>query len=756
MRHNPVQRRPNRRRSYTALRAILGRVAHRITLNSVAVTFCTLTLLLIVIRELRREVLIIAPFHVPKRFSDVGLTGSVLADRVGAEITRLELQSHSAMRKDSFASPDDSAASPDIQIPGTKLSSQFITGLLRQALRINPEQIEGSVVLREPLGESTNSSGARLQVVVYVSRGEGAKKEADILLDNENPDTVVAKTAEAVLRIINPYLFACYSFDHFDYATADNVLRGIAQDPLTDQLHRAAVHNRLGIIQHDQGHNAEAISEYQRAIEMMPSYMPPYSNLGGALQDEGKLDQALSYYQKSISRDRHYSLSYVGWGQILVKEGRYDDAFGKFQQAIDAEPDSATAYIVWGKVLADQKRPDLALAKIQDGTRADPKDAGGFLALGDQLHAMHRNEDAIAAYKLAVDILPSAAAYIGWAATAIDHRGATPDEYRLANSLFARAAELDKVSARPYVVWGESLTKDELNADAVSMLKKAVERAPEDPDIRILVGDALLADKQFAAAALYYRKAIELKPESPNGYTALGRAFLGQNTNEEAIRNFTRAAELNSHSANPLFFWGLALEKQGDHDASLQKLRRAIEVQPDDPRPHYLISNIYFSLRRYAEGIDEFKKAEKLSPDMANGSQPVLEESIYNPSLDARLEIRKAISEARRAHKRLILNFGSNWCGDCQVLNLYLTDPKNKKIVDTNFVVVPIDLDGGSPNITLATSYGVPPSTEIPVLVVLDTNGDPLYVQERSEFGDMRRQDISAVTRFLTQWQVSK
>ena len=726
------------------------------SIKGVAVTLCTLVMLVLVIRELRREVMIVAPFDVPKSFTDMGLTGAVLANRVGVEIEQVEAQSHSAMKNDRLVSRDDSSSSPDIQIPGTKFSLQVVVGLLRQVLHITPGQIEGSVALRQVLSADSGSSVAHLEVVVYVTRGEGPKKESDFQLDSTDPDSLVVKTSQAILRMINPYLYACYSFDHLDYATADSVLRGVTQDPRTDQLHQAAAHNLLGLIERAKGHKLEAIAEYKRAISTVPAYSPPYNNLANVFFDDAKFDDALALYKKALDLDHHSSNSYIGWAKILAKKEQYEEAVSKFKQAIAVEPDRAIAYIAWGQMLASQKESDLALAKFEEATRADSKDPEAFLALGNQLHAMRRNDEAIADYKIAASITPTGSAYIGWAEAVTDYRTVTLDQYKLADSLFEKAVELDKESPAPLIAWGASLQQRRRFAESVNTLKRAVDRAPQDPALRVLVGDALLLDKQFSAAALYYRKAIELKPQSDEGYTALGHLFLDQNNTEEAVRNFEKALAVNGRSADALFFWGVALQKQGQLEASLEKLSRAVEVQPDYARAYYLRSNIYFAQRRYTDGMSNFKKAAELSPELADAPQPLLDAHIYDQSMDAKLQIKRAVAEARRLHKRVILNFGANWCGDCQVLHLYLSDPTNKRILESDFVVVPISYERESPNTALAQAYGVPAKSGIPVLAVLDTNGDLLFVQENGDFADMRREDISDVTQFLKRWQLSK
>ena len=48
---------------------------------------------------------------------------------------------------------------------------------------------------------------------------------------------------------------------------------------------------------------------------------------------------------------------------------------------------------------------------------------------------------------------------------------------------------------------------------------------------------------------------------------------------------------------------------------------------------------------------------------------------IYPDPAQARADIAAALKTAAATHKRILLDFGGNWCGDCQVLDIYFHDP---------------------------------------------------------------------------------
>ncbi len=123
------------------------------------------------------------------------------------------------------------------------------------------------------------------------------------------------------------------------------------------------------------------------------------------------------------------------------------------------------------------------------------------------------------------------------------------------------------------------------------------------------------------------------------------------------------------------------------------------------------------------------------------------------PTVDAaEADIHAAVVEARRTHKRVILDFGGDWCGDCQVLNIYLHESPNAGLLEKNFVLVNVNVGHMDANLEIAHKYGVPISTGVPALSVLDEHGKGRYAPP-SEMADMRNMQPTAVTEFLKKWK---
>lgn len=130
-----------------------------------------------------------------------------------------------------------------------------------------------------------------------------------------------------------------------------------------------------------------------------------------------------------------------------------------------------------------------------------------------------------------------------------------------------------------------------------------------------------------------------------------------------------------------------------------------------------------------------------------------IQRNIYSASADARADIQYALLTAQRDHKRIILDFGGNWCGDCIVLNYYFHQSPNADLLNRNFVLVDIDIGKYDHNLDLARQYQIPLKLGVPALAVLSPSGQLLYSQRNGEFEKAAHMAPSAVTAFLNRWK---
>jgi thioredoxin 1 len=131
-----------------------------------------------------------------------------------------------------------------------------------------------------------------------------------------------------------------------------------------------------------------------------------------------------------------------------------------------------------------------------------------------------------------------------------------------------------------------------------------------------------------------------------------------------------------------------------------------------------------------------------------------MKKNIYPADADAHAEIKDAEERAARAHKRLLLVFGANWCFDCHVLDLAFQAPDLAPVLTANYELVHVDLGPDEhKNADLVQQFDVTLDKGVPVLAVAESDGKVVISQRNGEFEDARRLTPEALLEFLNKWK---
>jgi thioredoxin 1 len=122
----------------------------------------------------------------------------------------------------------------------------------------------------------------------------------------------------------------------------------------------------------------------------------------------------------------------------------------------------------------------------------------------------------------------------------------------------------------------------------------------------------------------------------------------------------------------------------------------------------------------------------------------------YDEHANAARDIRQALVQARADHKKVLLVFGANWCGDCRELDKAMHGT-SQALIAGKFDVVKVDVGNFDRNLDIAQRYGNPIKLGIPAVVVLSRVGTVIYSTKGGELADARKMGEQGIYDFLSQ-----
>ena len=121
----------------------------------------------------------------------------------------------------------------------------------------------------------------------------------------------------------------------------------------------------------------------------------------------------------------------------------------------------------------------------------------------------------------------------------------------------------------------------------------------------------------------------------------------------------------------------------------------------------------------------------------------------YDEAADAKADVKRTLSEAKKSNMPVLVIFGANWCEDCRALDKALKTGKNAELVNREFKVVKVDVGNFDRNLDLAARYGNPIKKGIPAAVVLSPEDQVLYATRLGELADARHMSDTGIYEFF-------
>ncbi|MFF2572838.1 thioredoxin family protein [Streptomyces sp. NPDC058084] len=154
---------------------------------------------------------------------------------------------------------------------------------------------------------------------------------------------------------------------------------------------------------------------------------------------------------------------------------------------------------------------------------------------------------------------------------------------------------------------------------------------------------------------------------------------------------------------------------------------------------------------RPAEAPRTTRPAKPSTTKSGSGSGSSGFASGYPSGADARGAVKAAIASAKADGKKVLIDFGANWCGNCKAADKVFATSDVGALLDASYHVVKVDIGSqDSAAFDLLRSYcSGEGAYKMPVLVVLDGNGNVVTETHSTGNPKLTQDGLSA---FLRKW----
>jgi thioredoxin 1 len=125
---------------------------------------------------------------------------------------------------------------------------------------------------------------------------------------------------------------------------------------------------------------------------------------------------------------------------------------------------------------------------------------------------------------------------------------------------------------------------------------------------------------------------------------------------------------------------------------------------------------------------------------------------LYDPAADARSDVEAAFAAAKASGKRVLIDYGADWCPDCHSLAAFMEGDAGRALIGPAFEVVKVDVGYWDHNLDVAGEYGNAIANGIPAVVVYTADGKLVGSSADGSLANARAMTEAQVLGELAAW----
>ncbi|HSF03014.1 MAG TPA: tetratricopeptide repeat protein, partial [Solirubrobacterales bacterium] len=295
--------------------------------------------------------------------------------------------------------------------------------------------------------------------------------------------------------------------------------------------------------------------------------------------------------------------------QLLTGPGA--TALATAKQAAELSPTPAALAALTRAQLRADSAP-VALKTAEDAVAKHPTSAVVQEARGEALSSMARSDDAVAAFRKALELDPKLTLARSRLAFELIRQNKAAEAVAEAR----KATEAEPKSGEAFAVLGLAILAQnpkDWNA-AIAEAQQGAFVTPKNPMVQVAVGKIFEAAGNYDQASAAYARALESDPGYTTARLAQLQSDIARGKVGSTVADLKKLAESMPGHGEAQQLVGEQLLRKSEYGEAIPALEKATQLTPGSATAWALLGTAYRFNRRYDETVAAFKKAVELAP----------------------------------------------------------------------------------------------------------------------------------------------
>jgi tetratricopeptide (TPR) repeat protein len=334
---------------------------------------------------------------------------------------------------------------------------------------------------------------------------------------------------------------------------------------------------KIAVTNHSKNNLKEALTLYNKILEINPNHLPSLNNVGVILTDLKEYQKAKACYEKAIEINPNYAEAHSNLGTVFLDLEEYPKAKACYEKAIEINPTYVEAHYNLGNIFKKLKEYQKAKACYEKVIKINPNHIGSHNNLGNILKELK--------------------------------------EYQKAKSCFEKVIEINPHNADAHYNLGNIFNELKEHQKAKVCYEKVIEINPHNADAYNNLGTILKTLDQHQEAKACFEKAIEINPSYADAYNNLGLLLIRAGNIKTAKSYFEKAIEINPSYVDAYYNMGISFFELGDNLKAKSFYQKTIKLDPSYMKAHLNLGGLFYKAEQYQEAKACFYKAHEIIPN---------------------------------------------------------------------------------------------------------------------------------------------